>query len=69
MALALDDKQLELREPYELTLECKDDRGVAKSVGPQTFWAAHFVGYDLVLGYPWLAEADPCIKFSAGTFQ
>jgi hypothetical protein len=27
------------------------------------------VGYDLILGFPWLQEADPWIRFSQGTFD
>ena len=40
-----------------------------KVVGPQPFWAADFAGYDLILGYPWLAEVDPKIRFKTGTFE
>jgi hypothetical protein len=42
---------------------------VPKDVRGQTFWAADFEGYDLVLGYPWLQEADPRIRFSTGEFD
>lgn len=68
-AMSLDDNILDLGDPYSLTLDCKDSNGKTKRVGPETFWSADFVGYDLVLGYPWLAEADPCIRFSTGTYE
>ena len=57
----LDDKELRIYGSCRLTLECPDSMGTRKQVGPETFWAADFYGYDLVLGYLWLAEADPCI--------
>ena len=31
--------------------------------------AAQFKGYDLVLGYLWLREADPRIRFATGNFE
>ena len=40
-----------------------------KVVGPQPFWAADFVGYDLIFRYPWLAEVDPKIRFKTGAFK
>ncbi|UPX20316.1 uncharacterized protein EKO05_0010552 [Ascochyta rabiei] len=48
---------------------CHDSKGTPKTVRPTKFWSTLFVGYDLVLGYPWLAEADPCIRFSTGTYE
>ena len=30
---------------------------------------ADFAGYNLILRYPWLAEADPKIRFKTGTFK
>jgi hypothetical protein len=67
-ATFLDDKEMQILGSCQLTLDCPDNSGAVKRVGPETFWAARFHGYDLVLGYPWLAEADPCIRFSTGTF-
>jgi hypothetical protein len=69
MAMFLDDKELRIHGSCQLTLDCPDSMGTSKQVGPETFWAADFSGYDLVLGYPWLAEADPCIRFAKGTFE
>jgi hypothetical protein len=69
MAMFLDDKELRIHGFCQLTLDCPDSMGTSKQVGPETFWAADFSGYDLVLGYPWLAEADPCIRFAKGTFE
>jgi len=40
-----------------------------KVVGPQPFWAANFKGYNLIFGYPWLAEADLKIRFKTGAFK
>jgi len=40
-----------------------------KVVGPQPFWVANFKGYNLILRYPWLAEADPKIRFKTGAFK
>jgi len=40
-----------------------------KVVGPQPFWVANFVGYNLILRYPWLVEADPKIRFKIGAFK
>jgi hypothetical protein len=40
-----------------------------KVVGPQPFWVADFVGYDLILRYPWLVEVDSKIRFKIGTFK
>jgi len=40
-----------------------------KVVGPQPFWVANFEGYNLILRYPWLAEADPKICFKIGAFK
>ena len=40
-----------------------------KVVGPQPFWAADFIGYNLILRYPWLTEVDPKIYFKTGTFK
>ena len=40
-----------------------------KVVGPQPFWAADFVGYNLILRYPWLIEVDPKIRFKIGAFK
>jgi len=40
-----------------------------KVVKPQLFWAADFIGYDLILRYPWLAEINPKICFKIGTFK
>ena len=40
-----------------------------KVVGPQPFWAADFIGYNLILRYPWLVEVDPKICFKIGTFK
>lgn len=65
----LDDNELKIDKPYDLRVECKSTSGVSKLVGPQRFWSARFEGYDLVLGYPWLREADPAIRFSQGTFE
>lgn len=65
----LDENKLQLHSAHYMTLNSADKHGIPKSVGPQTFWAAPFVGYDLILGYPWLAEADPKIRFSDGTFE
>ncbi|KAF2827149.1 hypothetical protein CC86DRAFT_406369 [Ophiobolus disseminans] len=66
VASFLDNNQLRIYKPYDLSLTSSDSQGVEKSVGPQRFWAADFSGYDLVLGYPWLREADPKILFSTG---
>ena len=30
---------------------------------------ADFVGYNLILRYPWLVKADPKIRFKTGTFK
>jgi len=40
-----------------------------KVVGPQPFWVANFEGYNLILGYPWLVEVDPKIRFKIGAFK
>ena len=68
MATTIDDKQLWIHGSCQLTMDCPDSAGTVKQVGPETFWTADFYGYDLILGYPWLAEADPCIRFAEGTF-
>jgi hypothetical protein len=65
----LDEHSLKLHSAHELIISCTDRHGVKKDVGPENFWAANFEGYDLVLGYPWLAAADPKIKFSEGWFE
>ena len=40
-----------------------------KVVGPQLFWAADFVGYNLIFRYLWLVEADLKICFKTGIFK
>ena len=30
---------------------------------------ANFIGYNLILGYPWLAEVDFKIRFKIGAFK
>ena len=67
-AITLDNKQLQIHGSCQLIMDCPNSAGTRKLVGLETFWAADFHGYDLVLGYPWLAEADPCIHFAKGTF-
>jgi hypothetical protein len=47
----LDDQELRLQKPYDITVKCSDDEGTPKTVGPQRFWSADFKGYDMVLGY------------------
>jgi hypothetical protein len=69
VATFIDSNHLQLNKPYDLSLRCRDSAGTEKIVGPQRFWAANFTGYDLILGYPWLREADPKIRFSTGDFQ
>ena len=66
---SLDDQELRLQKPYDITVKCSDNEGTPKTVGPQRFWSADFKGYDMVLGYPWLRDADPQIHFSKGTFR
>jgi hypothetical protein len=65
----LDNKELRIYGAHQLTLDCLDSSGTRKLVSPQVFWSADFQGYDLVLGYLWLAEAGLCIRFSSGTFE
>lgn len=65
----IDDNQLKLKHPYDLSVECADSDGTRKTVGPQRFWSANFTGYDVVLGFPWLRVADPRIKWSTGYFD
>ena len=65
----LDEHRIKLHSAHELTVSVTDIHNCTKVVGPQPFWAADFVGYDLILGYPWLAEADPKIRFKTGTFE
>jgi hypothetical protein len=59
IAKFLDDNSLSLYKLYNLTLSCTDSEGAGKAVGLQRFWAVDFNRYDIVLGYPWLREADP----------
>ena len=65
----LDEHRINLHSAHELTVSVTDTHNRTKEVGPQPFWAADFAGYDLILGYPWLAEADPKIRFKTGTFE
>jgi transposase InsO family protein len=69
VATFIDNNRLPLYDPYLLDLSCVDSKGAQKTVRGQTFWAADFKGYDVVLGYPWLREADPRIRFSTGEFE
>ena len=65
----LDAHSIRLRSAHELTVEVADKHGTRQAVGPERFWAADFQGYDLILGCPWLYEADPKIRFRDGTFE
>jgi hypothetical protein len=69
LAKFLDDNQFNIGSAYDLTIGCSDRHGVHRNVGPQQYWAADFEGYDIVLGFPWLQEADPKIRFSTGEFE
>jgi transposase InsO family protein len=69
LAKFLDDNQFNIGGAYDLTIGCSDRHGVHRNVGPQRYWAADFKGYDMVLGFPWLQEADPKIRFSTGEFE
>ena len=69
VATFIDNNRLTLHRPYHLDLSCEDSKGTQKTVRGQLFWAADFKGYDVVLGYPWLREADPRIRFSTGEFE
>jgi len=40
-----------------------------KVVSPQPFWTADFIGYNLILRYPWLVKVDPKIRFKTGAFK
>ena len=69
IASFLDEHRIKLHSAHELTVSVADMHNHTKVVGPQPFWAADFAGYDLILGYPWLAEADPKIRFKTGAFE
>jgi hypothetical protein len=69
VAKFLDDNNLCINGAYDLTVGCSDANGVHKQVDHQRFWSANFGGYDIVLGYPWLQEADPKIRFSTREFE
>ena len=68
-ATFVNNNELSLGLPYDLTVTCHDACGIQKEVPSQQFWEADFRGYDLVLGYPWLSVADPKIRFSTSTFE
>lgn len=69
VATFLNDNKLRIHDPYQLDLHCADSNNIRKTVQGQIFWGAEFEGYDAVLGYPWLQEADPRIQFSTGKFD
>ena len=64
----LDENRLDIHSRHELVLRTCDSNGDSRTVDQQEFWAANFAGYDMVLGWPWLAAADPMISFRTGTF-
>ena len=57
-----------LWEKHSLVITAKDSKDNPRTVGPQSFWGGSFTGYDLILGWDWLQEADPMISFRSGTF-
>ena len=40
-----------------------------KVISPQPFQVANFIGYNLILGYPWLVKVDFKIRFKIGAFK
>lgn len=65
----LDDNSLRIYDSYLLTTRTRDSKGALRTVGTVRFWSARFVGYECVLGYPWLAAADPDIHYPTATFE
>ncbi len=65
----LDENCLQIHQEHALPLRCISSFGVTKDTKPLTFWSADFVGYDLILGHPWLAATDPKIRWSTGEFS
>ena len=60
---------LHLHHAYFLTLHCRDSEGTLKVVHTSPTWSGDFHGYDMILGLPWLAQADPQIRFSEQNFR
>ena len=60
---------IKLYSIYKLTVLVTNIYNCTKEVGPQPFWAADFIGYNLIFKYLWLAEVDPKIYFKIGTFK
>ena len=59
---------LQTFDTHTIRVAIEDHYGTKASVA-QDFVAAAMVGYDLVLGMPWLREQDPDIDWSQGTFR
>ena len=53
---------------HTLRIAIEDNHGGSASVQQQVI-AANMVGYDLVLGMPWLQAQDPDIDWAQGTFR
>lgn len=69
LAKFLDNNALSIYDLYDLTIECTNLHSVYKLLDLQRFQAANFRGYNIVLGYLQLQEADPKIRFSTGQFE
>ena len=65
----LDKHQIKLYSTYKLIVLVANIYNRTKVVGLQPFQAANFVGYNLILRYPWLVEADSKIHFKTGAFK
>jgi len=65
----LDEHWIKLHSTYKFTMSVADMHNCTKVIGLQLFWAANFAGYNFILRYLWLAEADPKIYFKTGTFK
>jgi len=57
----LDDNKLTLYVAYRARVTTSDASNVVLGV-EQVLHGAAFVGYDLVLGYPWLEAANPLVN-------
>ena len=65
-AVAFGEHTLEILGVVRERIQVVDFNGVSRS-HLQTFFVSQFAGYDVVLGMPWLASADPHISYSQGT--
>ena len=65
----LDKHWIKLHSAHKLIVLVANMHNHTKVVGPQPFQAADFVGYNLILRYPQLAEVDLKICFKIGAFK